>query len=213
MTNINELRQRIAVTLDKFGIPKEPVEDWDFESKQPSPSVGPRSNKGGLVPTGGSGSKEDPLIMDLDAISDAEVAASGSVRDRMYETLDAAHGEDREQYRVTQVPMGSSDITAAKSPIDTQNPGRHIADIKLDKELKEWYPKMKKPKYPVNISKLKQRLARLAKKSFSNIDDINKSIEIREMEEDPDYVSEGQAKEWQDDLDSQALQDDAERRR
>ena len=64
-----------------------------------------------------------------------------------------------------------------------------------------------------NDNELRQRLARLAKKSFSNIDDINKSIEIREMEEDPDYVSEGQAKEWQDDLDSQALQDDAERRR
>ena len=65
-----------------------------------------------------------------------------------------------------------------------------------------------------NINELRQRLAQLAKKkSFSNIDDINKSIEIREMEEDPDYVSEGQAKEWQDDLDSQALQDDAERRR
>tara|TARA_Y100000310_G_scaffold194991_1_gene194984 strand:+ start:97 stop:297 length:201 start_codon:yes stop_codon:yes gene_type:complete len=63
------------------------------------------------------------------------------------------------------------------------------------------------------INELRQRLARLAKKSFSNIDDINKRIEIREMEEDPDYVSEGQAKEWQDDLDSQSLQDDAERRR
>lgn len=63
------------------------------------------------------------------------------------------------------------------------------------------------------IDELRQRLARLAKKNFSNIDDINKRIEIREMEEDPDYVSEGEAKEWQDDLDSQSLQDDAERRR
>ena len=64
-----------------------------------------------------------------------------------------------------------------------------------------------------NVNELRQRLARLAKKSFSNIDDIIKRIEIDEMAKDPDYVSEGQAKEWQDDLDSQSLQDDAERRR
>jgi len=184
MTNVNELRQRMAVTLDKFGIPKEPVEDWDFESKQPSPTVGPRSNKGGLVPTGGSGTKEDPLIMDLDAISDADVASTGSVQDRMYEVLDDASytweegkkhsfraphptghlrdmGEDYDQYRVTQVPIGSSDMSAFKSPIDAQNPNKHIADIKLDKWLDEGKPKIKNPKYPINISKLRQRLARI----------------------------------------------------
>ena len=161
MTNINELRQRMAVTLDKFGIPKEPVEDWDFESKQATPSVGDiHSNKGGLVPTGGSGTKEDPHIIDIDALSDADVAATGSVRDRMYEVLDDA-GEDYDQYRVNQVPIGSSDMSAFKSPIDAQNPGKHIADIKLDKWLDEGKPKIKNPKYPINISKLRQRLARI----------------------------------------------------
>ena len=64
-----------------------------------------------------------------------------------------------------------------------------------------------------NINELRQRLARLAKKSFSNIDDINKRIEMDEMAKDPDYVSEGQAQEWIDDIDAQNLADDAERRR
>ena len=64
-----------------------------------------------------------------------------------------------------------------------------------------------------NVNELRQRLARLAKKSFSNIDDINKRIEMDEMAKDPDYVSEGQAQEWIDDIDAQNLADDAERRR
>ena len=81
--------------------------------------------------------------------------------------------------------------------------------------------------FPLSKQKKKRFKTRKKKVRNTNIDDINKELEIREMQEDPDYVSPGQEKEWQDDLDAQDamdgyrrtefddkdLQEDAERRR
>ena len=67
--------------------------------------------------------------------------------------------------------------------------------------------------FPLSKQKKKRFKTRKKKVRDTNIDDINKELEIREMQEDPDYVSPGQEKEWQDDMDAMDLQDDAERRR
>ena len=178
MSRVDELKQRLAVTLDKLGIPKEPIEEWDFESKQPtlwqlnqdtnkymSVKDMPKNpndmtfalSKAGIKPTRGTGTADDPYIYS-DEMTEEQVNSTGSVRDRIDELLDE-HDEVTgapTPNRVNQIPINSSDSSAFKSPIDAQNPGKHIADIKLDKGYTQ---KIKNPKYPINISKLKQRLA------------------------------------------------------